>query len=118
MSRVRASADLGGIRIWAGPVSDSETDPAQIAVWNGVTCWKEYDFFRSGNTLYATGYKDCVNLDVAQKLPVAIQMWYSDEYGNTGWMNVSSGSGTVTVACKSYWPAWYRHSVTKQQIYC
>ena len=28
--------DLGGIRIWAGIVSDSETDPAQIAVWKGA----------------------------------------------------------------------------------
>ena len=48
---------------------------------------------------------------------MTIEMWYSDEYGNTGWMNVALVSGTATTACKSYWPAWYRHSVTKEQIY-
>ena len=113
-----AVAALGGFSAGSASAESAPAADQGGADASELYCWKEYEFYRSGNTLYATGYKDCVNLTVAEKLPVTIQMWYSDEYGNTGWMNVASGSGTATTACKSYWPAWYRHSVTKEQIYC
>ena len=34
ISKDRNGSDLGGIRIWAGSVPESETIPAQIPIWN------------------------------------------------------------------------------------
>jgi hypothetical protein len=111
---IAAAAAFGG---FAGGVASADAAPTLGAPSPAVSCWSEYEFYRSGNTLYATGVKDCVHDGPPQKLPVKIQMWYSDEY-YTGWMNWSSGIGVATAKCNPYWPATYRHSVTHEQIYC
>jgi hypothetical protein len=83
-----------------------------------IFCWKEYDFARSGNTVIASAFKDCTNLEVPQPLSVSIKKWYSDEWGGSGWITAASGQGVVTASCNPYWPTTFRHSITGEQIYC
>jgi hypothetical protein len=84
-----------------------------------IFCWKEYEFTRSGNTLIASAFKDCTNLEVPQPLSVSIKKWfYWDEWGYSGWVTAASGQGVATTTCDPYWPTTYRHSITGEQIYC
>jgi hypothetical protein len=83
-----------------------------------IFCWKEYDFTRSGNTVIASAFKDCTNLEVPQPLSVSIKKWYYDEWGGSGWITAASGQGVVTASCNPYWPTTFRHSITGDQIYC
>ena len=113
---VVAVAALGGGHASAKTSHGSAT----TALRAGPICWKEYDFSRSGNVLIATAVKDCTHLDVAQPLPVRIEMWYSDPY-YSGWLTVASGTGAATTPpgyCDPSWPAVYRHSVTREEIRC
>jgi hypothetical protein len=83
-----------------------------------IVCWKEYDLTRSGNTIIASAFKDCVDYDVPQPLNVSIKKWYSDEWGYSGWITAGSGVGVATAACNPYWPTTYRHSISGEQIVC
>lgn len=83
-----------------------------------ILCWKEYDLTRSGNTIIASAFKDCVDYDVPQPLNVSIKKWYSDEWGYSGWITAGSGVGVATAACNPYWPTTYRHSISGEQIVC
>jgi hypothetical protein len=83
-----------------------------------ISCWKEYGFTRIGNTVIASAFKDCVNLDVPQPLYVSIKKFYYDDFGNSGWTTAASGSGNVMAKCVAGWPTMYRHSITGEQIYC
>jgi hypothetical protein len=83
-----------------------------------IFCWKEYDFTPSGNTVIASAFKDCTNLEVPQPLSVSIKKWYYDEWGGSGWITAASGQGVVTATCNRYWPTTFRHSITGEQIYC
>jgi hypothetical protein len=83
-----------------------------------IFCWKEYDLTRSGNTVIASAFKDCVDYDVPQPLNVSIKKWYSDEWGYSGWITAGSGLGVATAACNPFWPTTYRHSISGEQIVC
>jgi hypothetical protein len=83
-----------------------------------IFCWKEYDLTRSGNTVIASAFKDCVDYDVPQPLNVSIKKWYYDEWGYSGWITAGSGLGVATAACNPYWPTTYRHSISGAQIVC
>jgi hypothetical protein len=83
-----------------------------------IFCWKEYGLTRSGNTIIASAFKDCVDYDVPQPLKLSIKKWYSDEWGYSGWITAGSGVGVATAACNPYWPTTYRHSISGEQIVC
>jgi hypothetical protein len=108
---VAAVAGVGGLAATTEATS-AAPHPAVIS------CWKEYGFTRVGNTVIASAFKDCVNLDVPQPLSVSIKMFYYDDFGNSGWTTAASGSGNVTSKCVPGWPTMYRHSITGEQIYC
>ena len=98
------------------PVAQSASSSAGHI--EAIFCWKEYDFTRSGNTVIASAFKDCTNLEVPQPLSVSIKKWYYDEWGGSGWITAASGQGVVTATCNPYWPTTFRHSITGEQIYC
>lgn len=100
----------------AGSVSADTAPPAaDSSSAAAAPCFKEYEFSRMGNTLYATGHMFCD--DAVLPVGVKIQMWYSDQW-YSGWITVASGSGVAKEPCNLSWPETFRHSVTKQQITC
>jgi hypothetical protein len=118
----RARRLLGGVAVAAASfglpaVAHAIGDPVPGP---GTSCWKEYEFYRSGNVLTATAFKDCTHLSVAQPLPVAVQIWYSDPYWS-GWLTAASGTGVAMTSpgyCDPSWPSTFRHSITHQEIRC
>ncbi len=116
----RARRLLGGVAVAAASFGVPAVANAIGEPGPGPSCWKEYEFYRSGNVLTATAFKDCTNLPVAQALPVAVQMWYSDYYWS-GWLTVASGTGVASTSpgyCDASWPSTFRHSITHEEIRC
>jgi hypothetical protein len=110
-----AAATFGGL---GARQADASAGHAALPPGGPGACFKEYDFTRGGNTLIASAFRDCTNVDEPIPLPVGIQMWYVD-LGFAGWVTIASGSGVVQNSwCNPSWPTWYRHSVTHEQIFC
>lgn len=116
----RATAGLAAVAVLSGLAAGAASADSTPAVREAslISCWKEYGFTRIGNTVIASAFKDCVNLDVPQALPVTIQGFFSDEGGPSGWFTVKSGTGNVSTTCIPGFPMGYRHSITKEMIYC
>jgi hypothetical protein len=109
-----AAAVLATFGVLATGTASAASAPHADAIF----CWKEYDFTRSGNTVIASAFKDCTNLEVPQPLNVSIKKWYYDEWGGSGWITAASGIGVATANCNPYWPTTYRHSITGEQLSC
>jgi hypothetical protein len=116
----RATAGLAAVAALSGLVAGAAAAESTPAVREAslISCWKEYGFTRIGNTVIASAFKDCVNSDVPQGLPVTIEGFFSDEGGPSGWFTVKSGVGNVSTKCITGFPMAYRHSITKEMIYC
>jgi hypothetical protein len=116
----RATAGLAAVAALSGLVAGAAAAESTPAVREAslISCWKEYGFTRIGNTVIASAFKDCVNSDVPQGLPVTIEGFFSDEGGPSGWFTVKSGVGNVSANCYVGFPMWFRHSITKEIIYC
>jgi hypothetical protein len=116
----RATAGLAAVAALSGLAAGAASADSAPATRGAslMTCWNEYGFTRIGNTVIASAFKDCVNKDVPQGLPVSIQGFFYDEGGPSGWFTVKSGVGNVSTTCYVGFPMWYRHSITKEIIYC
>jgi hypothetical protein len=116
----RATAGLAAVAALSGLGAGAASADSAPAVREAslISCWKEYGFTRISNTIVASAFKDCVNSDVPQGLPVTIEGFFSDEGGPSGWFIVKSGVGNVSTNCIAGFPMWFRHSITQQMIYC
>src|SRR5262245_28177826 len=116
----RATAGLAAVAALSGLAAGAASADSAPAAREAslIACWKEYSFSISGSTVIASAFKDCVNSDVPQPLPVTIQGFFSDEGGPSGWFTVKSGVGVVTAKCIAGFPMAYRHSITKEILGC
>ncbi len=118
----RAAAGLAAVAALSGLGAGAASADSAPAVREAslISCWKEYGFTRISNTIVASAFKDCVNSDVPQALPVTIQAFYYDDVTGqpSGWFDWKSGVGNVSTNCIAGFPMWFRHSITQQMIYC
>jgi hypothetical protein len=118
----RVTAGLAAVAALSGlgaGVASADSAPASREA-SLISCWYEYGFTRIGNTVVASAFKDCVNKEVPQGIPVSIQaFYYDDQTGQpSGWFTWKSGVGNVSTNCIAGFPMWFRHSITKEVIYC
>ena len=120
LARVMAGlAAVAALSALAAGVASADSAPATREA-SLITCWYEYGMTQIGNTVVASAFKDCVNREVPQAIPVTIQGFYYDEITGqpSGWVNWKSGVGNVSTKCIAGYPMWFRHSITKEIIYC
>jgi hypothetical protein len=118
----RATAGLAAVAALSGLAAGAASADSTPAVREAslISCWNEYGFTRIGNTVIASAFKVCVNKDVPQGIPVSIEAFYYDDVTGqpSGWFNWKSGVGNVSTKCIAGFPMWFRHSITKEMIYC
>jgi hypothetical protein len=80
-------------------------------------CWNEIDTYKSGETIYAYAFKDCVNLEVPQGLTLTLEIQVCNEWdGSCTWAPWKSGIGNVSYTCPGTFWAPFRSSRLKSKI--